>query len=100
MILHSSETLFLSFSGAFLIPYFVMAIFAGVPLFYLELALGQYHREGCISLWRKVCPVMKGEILRGATIDNFSRAVIAHSKVPASQLKLLVFDPQPLNESP
>jgi len=48
------------FSGAFLIPYFTMAVFAGVPLFYLELALGQYHREGCISLWRKVCPVMKG----------------------------------------
>jgi len=38
-----------------------MAVFAGVPLFYMELALGQYHQKGCISLWRKVCPVMKGK---------------------------------------
>ncbi|KAK9412618.1 sodium-dependent serotonin transporter [Crotalus adamanteus] len=46
--------------GAFLIPYTIMAIFGGIPLFYMELALGQYHRHGCISIWRKVCPIFKG----------------------------------------
>ncbi|KAM7073086.1 sodium-dependent serotonin transporter-like [Molossus nigricans] len=46
--------------GAFLIPYTIMAIFGGVPLFYMELALGQYHRNGCISVWRKICPIFKG----------------------------------------
>lgn len=46
--------------GAFLIPYTLMAIFGGIPLFYMELALGQYHRNGCISIWAKICPIFKG----------------------------------------
>uniref|UniRef100_A0A7N4V3F1 Transporter n=1 Tax=Sarcophilus harrisii TaxID=9305 RepID=A0A7N4V3F1_SARHA len=46
--------------GAFLIPYTIMAIFGGIPLFYMELALGQYHRNGCISIWKKICPIFKG----------------------------------------
>ncbi|XP_075052981.1 sodium-dependent serotonin transporter [Mixophyes fleayi] len=46
--------------GAFLLPYVIMAVFGGIPLFYMELALGQYHRNGCISIWRKICPLFKG----------------------------------------
>ncbi|XP_067864349.1 solute carrier family 6 member 4a [Heptranchias perlo] len=46
--------------GAFLIPYLLMAVFGGIPLFYMELALGQYHRNGAISIWRKICPIFKG----------------------------------------
>lgn len=38
-----------------------MAVFGGIPLFYMELALGQYHRNGCISIWRKICPIFKGK---------------------------------------
>lgn len=47
-------------TGAFLIPYIVMAIFGGVPLFYMELALGQFHRTGAISIWKHICPIFKG----------------------------------------
>ena len=47
-------------AGAFLIPWIVMLIFGGLPLFYLELALGQYYRNGCLTLWKRVCPIMKG----------------------------------------
>lgn len=50
-------------AGAFLIPYILMAIFGGVPLFYMELALGQYHRTGAISIWKHICPIFKGEAL-------------------------------------
>ncbi|XP_021918357.1 sodium-dependent noradrenaline transporter-like isoform X2 [Zootermopsis nevadensis] len=45
--------------GAFLIPYTLMMVFGAVPLFYMELILGQYNRQGPISVWR-ICPLFKG----------------------------------------
>ncbi|VEL41734.1 unnamed protein product, partial [Protopolystoma xenopodis] len=50
--------------GAFLIPYFFMLTFCALPLFYLELVIGQYFREGCLSIW-KVAPFFRGELGRG-----------------------------------
>ncbi|XP_038059707.1 sodium-dependent serotonin transporter-like [Patiria miniata] len=46
--------------GAFLIPYAIMAVFGGIPLLYLELALGQYQRTGCITVWNRICPLLTG----------------------------------------
>ncbi|XP_033107859.1 sodium-dependent serotonin transporter-like isoform X2 [Anneissia japonica] len=46
--------------GAFLIPYLVMACLAGIPLFYMELALGQFQRTGAITIWKRICPLLKG----------------------------------------
>ncbi|XP_054707444.1 sodium-dependent serotonin transporter-like [Uloborus diversus] len=37
-----------------------MLLLGGLPLFYLELALGQYYKSGCITLWDKLCPIIKG----------------------------------------
>lgn len=45
--------------GAFLIPYTLMLVFGAVPLFYMELILGQFNRQGPISVWR-ICPLFKG----------------------------------------
>ncbi|XP_059477468.1 sodium-dependent noradrenaline transporter-like isoform X2 [Neocloeon triangulifer] len=45
--------------GAFLIPYTLMLVFGAVPLFYMELILGQFNRQGPISVW-KICPLFKG----------------------------------------
>ncbi|XP_023333623.1 sodium-dependent dopamine transporter isoform X2 [Eurytemora carolleeae] len=45
--------------GAFLIPYLLMLTLGALPLFYMELVLGQFHRQGPISVWR-ICPIFKG----------------------------------------
>lgn len=50
------------FSGAFLIPYTLFLVIAGMPLFYMELALGQYNREGAATVW-KICPIFKGIVV-------------------------------------
>lgn len=47
-------------SGAFLIPYFLMLVLGGIPLFYMELALGQFNRKGAITCWGRICPLFKG----------------------------------------
>lgn len=45
--------------GAFLIPYVLMAILIGMPLFFFELSFGQFASLGPIVIW-KVSPIMKG----------------------------------------
>lgn len=50
----------LVFAGAFLIPYVLMLVLGGVPLMYLELIIGQFHRRGAISVWKNISPVFKG----------------------------------------
>lgn len=47
-------------SGAFLIPYFIMLIFEGIPIFYLELSIGQRLRQGSINVWSTVSPYLGG----------------------------------------
>ncbi|OTF70918.1 sodium-dependent serotonin transporter-like protein, partial [Euroglyphus maynei] len=37
-----------------------MLAIGGVPLFFMELALGQYHRKGAITCWSHVVPLFKG----------------------------------------
>ncbi|XP_036362843.1 sodium-dependent noradrenaline transporter [Octopus sinensis] len=45
--------------GAFLIPYFSVLLLLALPLFFMELVLGQFHRQGPITVWRMV-PLFKG----------------------------------------
>lgn len=61
----------MSFTGAFLLPYLVMLIFCGLPLFYMELALGQFQRCGCLTVWNRICPAFKGSLL--ISVINCSR---------------------------
>ena len=49
------------FSGAFLIPFFIMLILCGVPLLYMEMAVGQFTQQGPIGALAKLCPILKGK---------------------------------------
>ncbi|XP_059171992.1 sodium- and chloride-dependent GABA transporter ine-like [Physella acuta] len=51
---------FRSGGGAFLIPFFIMLVLCGVPLTYMEMAVGQYTRRGPIGALAKLCPFFQG----------------------------------------
>ncbi|XP_068195982.1 sodium- and chloride-dependent GABA transporter 2-like [Antennarius striatus] len=46
--------------GAFLVPYGLLAVFVGIPLFLLEISMGQYTQEGFVTCWTKLCPLARG----------------------------------------
>ncbi|XP_051160535.1 sodium- and chloride-dependent transporter XTRP3 isoform X1 [Leptopilina boulardi] len=46
--------------GAFLIPFFIMLILEGIPLFLIELGLGQKMRQGALGVWNTVHPWLGG----------------------------------------
>ncbi|XP_022102535.1 sodium- and chloride-dependent creatine transporter 1-like [Acanthaster planci] len=45
--------------GAFLIPYFLCLLMSGIPMFLLEITLGQFMARGCIMSWQ-ICPLFQG----------------------------------------
>ena len=62
-----------------------MLVFGAMPLFYMEVILGQYNRQGPISLW-KICPIFKGnqscleiDLVEGLTCPGFYSGIIFFS---------------------
>ena len=47
------------FPGAFLIPYAIMLTFVGIPVFFIELATGQYSASGPMTVW-EAAPLFQG----------------------------------------
>ncbi|XP_065590803.1 sodium-dependent proline transporter [Cyrtonyx montezumae] len=45
--------------GAFLVPYFIMLAICGIPIFFMELSLGQFSSLGPLAVW-KISPLFKG----------------------------------------
>lgn len=48
------------FPGAFLIPFMIMLILEGIPLFLIELGIGQKMRLGSLGVWNTIHPWLGG----------------------------------------
>ncbi|XP_025410983.1 sodium- and chloride-dependent taurine transporter-like isoform X5 [Sipha flava] len=46
--------------GAFLVTYFIAMVFCGIPIFFQEVAIGQYLGSGGMTLVGKLCPILSG----------------------------------------
>ncbi|CRK96853.1 CLUMA_CG010048, isoform A [Clunio marinus] len=55
--------------GAFLVPYFIMLFIQGLPIFFLELAIGQRLRKGAIGVWNEVSPYLGGIGISSAIVS-------------------------------
>nr|CAB3266306.1 sodium- and chloride-dependent GABA transporter 1 [Phallusia mammillata] len=68
--------------GAFLVPYLIFLLICGIPLFFLELSLGQFGALGPVSIW-KVCPMFKGVgycmIIISFVVCVYYNVIIAYS---------------------
>ncbi|XP_072361161.1 sodium- and chloride-dependent neutral and basic amino acid transporter B(0+)-like isoform X2 [Scyliorhinus torazame] len=68
--------------GAFLIPYIVMLIFAGMPLFFLECSFGQFASRGPVAVWKAV-PILQGVgitmVLVSTLVAIYYNCIIAYS---------------------
>uniref|UniRef100_A0A6G1SP16 Sodium-dependent neutral amino acid transporter SLC6A17 n=1 Tax=Aceria tosichella TaxID=561515 RepID=A0A6G1SP16_9ACAR len=54
---------------AFIIPFVIMLLLEGIPLFYLELAIGQRTRKAAISCWNLVSPFAVGIGIASAAVS-------------------------------
>ena len=52
-----------------MIPYFIMLTIMGIPVFYLELAVGQRLRKGAIGAWNLISSYMGGIGIASAVVS-------------------------------
>ncbi|XP_026468033.1 sodium- and chloride-dependent GABA transporter ine-like [Ctenocephalides felis] len=60
---------YMSGGGVFLIPYFIILVVCGIPMLFMELAIGQYTGRGPIGALGQVCPLFKGAGLASVVIS-------------------------------
>ena len=57
--------------GAFLVPYSIVLVVIGMPLFLLELGVGQKFQAGPLQAWRKIHPSLAGVGMTGVLVTFF-----------------------------
>uniref|UniRef100_A0A914E889 Transporter n=1 Tax=Acrobeloides nanus TaxID=290746 RepID=A0A914E889_9BILA len=55
--------------GAFLIPYIIMMVLEGMPLFLIEMGIGQRLRTGPVGVWNAIHPYLGGVGVSSAIIS-------------------------------
>ena len=55
--------------GTFLIPYIVCLLLCGLPLYFMEMVLGQYAGSSCTKVFSRLVPVMSG---LGKILDSYT----------------------------
>ena len=63
-------------TGAFLLPFLIMLVLTGIPLFFLESAFGQYASSGVISIW-KASPLFSGKLYFNLSATVYSLQLLA-----------------------
>lgn len=56
--------------GAFLIPYLILLVIIGGPLFFMETFLGQFSSSNCVKMWDMV-PALRGKYLENVQHYTF-----------------------------
>ena len=68
--------------AVFLIPYFILLIFVGKPMYYLETAIGQFARLSPLQVWR-CAPIAKGVgfgmIVLSLIVSIYYNVIMAYS---------------------
>ena len=63
--------------GVFLIIYAISMAFCGIPVFLLEVSLGQYLGAGGMTTIAQICPILKGK-----TSKVFAFFIFLNRKLP------------------
>ncbi|KAI3385618.1 hypothetical protein SNEBB_008572 [Seison nebaliae] len=68
--------------GAFLLPFLIMLTLVGIPLFLLEISIGQFSGLGPLHVW-KFCPISKGigysAVMANSFVGLYYNVLIAYS---------------------
>jgi len=64
--------------GAFLVPYFIILVLVGKPMYFMEAALGQYAQVGPLAMWSQLLP---GSVGIGAAMIIISLIVAIYYNV-------------------
>ncbi|XP_036332945.1 sodium-dependent nutrient amino acid transporter 1 [Rhagoletis pomonella] len=73
--------------GAFVIPYLIVLLIIGRPVYYLEIILGQFSGRGCIKAFN-MAPIMKG-IAAGQVLAT-GASITYYSSIMALTLRFLI----------
>ncbi|CAD7011639.1 sodium-dependent nutrient amino acid transporter 1 isoform X2 [Ceratitis capitata] len=73
--------------GAFVIPYLIVLLIIGRPVYYLEIILGQFSGRGCIKAFN-MTPIMKG-VAAGQVLAT-GASITYYSSIMALTLRFLI----------